>query len=98
MDIRIPDALLTTIPQLGEASEQSDPMAWVRLTCKPAGWTWYIIEMAELQTDAIFYGYAVGWDETLEYFNQSELEQIAALQNSTLASDATFAPCQLSEV
>jgi hypothetical protein len=98
VDIRIPEELRKHIPQLGEVSKQEDPMVWVRLTCEPAGWTWYVIEMQPLHMDTIFYGYAVGWDETLEYFNQSELEQIAALQDSTLASDATFAPCRLSEV
>jgi hypothetical protein len=32
MDISLPEELREIIPQLGEASEQSDPMAWVKLS------------------------------------------------------------------
>jgi hypothetical protein len=74
VSIRIPEELRANIPQLGEASEQEDPMLWLKLTCEPAGWTWYIIEMEPQGLDAIFYGYRVGWDEELTYFNQSDLE------------------------
>jgi hypothetical protein len=73
MDL-IPEELRAKIPQLGEASEQEDPMLWVKLTCEPAGWNWYIIEMQPLQQDAIFYGYVVGWDEELTHFTRSDLE------------------------
>jgi hypothetical protein len=95
MDL-IPEELRAKIPQLGEASEQDDPMVWTRLTASGIGWTWYVIEMQPMPPDAIFYGYAVGWDETLEYFNLSELEQIAAVEGVTLVCDPTFAPSRLS--
>ena len=77
MDIRIPLELRVQIPQLGEA-EMPDPMVWLKFTCEEAGWTWYIIEMQSLHQDAIFYGYRVGWDEELTYFNQSDLELSSA--------------------
>jgi hypothetical protein len=83
---------------LGEASAQEDPLVWAKLTASGIGWTWYVIEMQPVPPDAIFFGYAVGWDETLEYFNLSELEQIAAVEGVTLACDLTFAPCRLSVV
>lgn len=94
----LPEDLRVNIPQLGEASEQEDPTVWAKLTAPGIGWTWYVIEMQPLPPDAIFYGYAVGWDETLEYFNLSELEQIAAVEGVTLACDPTFAPSRLSVV
>ncbi len=94
----IPEELRTKIPQLGEASEQEDPMVWAKLIAPVVGWTWYIIEMRQVPPDAIFYGYALGWDETLEYFNLSELEQIAAVEGVTLVCDPTFAPSRLSVV
>jgi Protein of unknown function (DUF2958) len=97
MDI-IPEDLRAKIPQLGEASAQEDPMVWAKLIAPVVGWTWYIIEMQPVPPDAIFYGYAMGWDETLEYFNLSELEQIAAVEGVTLACDPTFAPSRLSVV
>jgi hypothetical protein len=98
VDIRIPEELRANIPQLGEASEQDDPMLWLKLTCEQAGWTWYIIEMQPLEQDAIFYGYKVGWDEELTYFNQSDLELSSAEWGFPIVQDEGFAPCRLSEV
>src|SRR4051812_42937003 len=71
VDIRIPVELRAKIPQLGEVSEQADPMVWVKLTCAEAGWTWYVIEVQELAANAIFYVYTVGWDEELHYLIRS---------------------------
>jgi hypothetical protein len=98
VDIRIPEELRAKIPQLGEASEQEDPMVWLKLTCEQAGWTWYIIEMQPLQQDAIFYGYRVGWDEELTHFNQSDLELSSAQWGFPIVQDEGFVPCRLSEV
>ncbi len=98
MDIRIPLALRAKIPQLGEASEEADPMVWVKLTCEQAGWTWYIIEMQPQHLDAIFYGYRVGWDEEVTYFNQSDLELSSAQWGFPIVRDEAFTPCRLSAV
>jgi hypothetical protein len=98
MDIRIPDELRAKIPQLGEASEQVNPVLWVKLTCEQAGWTWYVIEMQPQHLDAIFYGYKVGWDEELTHFNQSDLELSSAQWGFPIVRDEAFVPCRLSEV
>src|SRR5438045_80749 len=98
VDIRIPLELRAKIPQLGEASGEEDPMVWLKLTCEQAGWTWFIIEMQPLQQDAIFYGYRVGWDEELTYFNQSDLELQSAQWGFPIVQDEGFVPCRLSEV
>ena len=98
MDIRIPEELRAQIPRLGEASEQDDPMVWVKLTCAEAGWSWYIIEMQPVHLDAIFYGYRVSWDEELTYFNQSDLELKSAERGFPIVRDSAFVPCRLSEV
>jgi hypothetical protein len=98
MDIRIPLELRAKIPQLGEASEEADPMVWLKLQCVEAGWTWYIIEMQPLDQDAIFYGYRVGWDEELTYFKQSDLELRTAEWGFPIVQDEAFVPCRLSEV
>jgi hypothetical protein len=86
------------IPPLGAASGQEDPVVWVKLTCEQAGWTWYIIEMQPLQQDAIFYGYRVGWDEEVTYFNQSDLELQGAQWGFPIVRDAAFTPCRLPDV
>jgi Protein of unknown function (DUF2958) len=98
MDELIPEKLRATIPQLGEASAQPDPMVWVKLVCEAADWTWYLIELTELHTDAIFYVYAVGWDEELTYINRSDMELLAAQAGTHIEYDPTFTPCRLSEV
>ena len=36
VEIRIPQELRDFGPQLGETSEQEDPMVWVKLTCEEA--------------------------------------------------------------
>src|SRR5882724_3932238 len=91
MDIRIPEELRKKIPPIG-AAEQPDPMVWVKLSAEAFGTMWYIIEAQWLDTDAIFYGYIVGWDEELTHFNRSELEFMSAKEAVTIASDPTFAP------
>jgi hypothetical protein len=98
MDIRIPEELRKNIPQLGEASEQSDPIVWVKLSSQALGTTWYVIEAQWLATDAIFYGCVVGWDEELTHFNQSDLELLSAQEGASIENDSTFISCRLSEV
>jgi hypothetical protein len=93
-----PKELGKKIPRLGEAFEQEDPMVWVKLTCEQVGWTWYIIERDELDTDTIYYVYAVGWDEELTYINRSDLELRSAEWGFPIVRDETFTPCYLSEV
>jgi len=98
MDINIPLELRAQIPQLGEAQQEADPMVWVKLQCLEAGWTWYIIEMQPLGLDVIFYGYRVGWDEGVTFFNQSDLELSSAQWGFPIVRDEAFKPCRLSEV
>jgi Protein of unknown function (DUF2958) len=98
MDELLPETLRASIPQLGEASAEPDPIVWVKLLCEAAGWTWCVMEMQELHTDAIFYVYAVGWDEELTYINRSDMELLAAQAGTRVEYDPTFTPCPLSEV
>jgi len=98
MDICIPQELRKNIPQLGEASEQSDPIVWIKLSAAALGTTWYVIEAQWLATDAIFYGYVVGWDEELTYFNRSDLELLSAQEGAPIENDSSFTPCRLSDV
>src|SRR5436305_579951 len=98
VDITIPEELRGKIPRLGEASTQADPMVWLKFTCVEAGWTWYVIELQQLDQDAILYGYTVGWAEEVGYFHQSDLDLKSAQWGFPIVRDATFTPCPLSEV
>ena len=69
-----------------------------KLSAEALGTTWYVIEAHWLATNAIFYGYIVGWDEALTSFNRSDLELLEAQEGATIAYDSVFTPCRLSEV
>jgi hypothetical protein len=73
-------------------------MVWAKLTCEAAGGTWYILEMEELATDAIFLAYAVGWEEVLTYVNRSYLDLLSVQVEGPVECDTGFVPCRLSEV
>jgi hypothetical protein len=98
LDIHIPEELRGIIPQLGGPEEEHDPMVWVKLSSEALGTTWYILAAQWLDTDAIFYGYVVGWDEELTYFNRSDLELLSAQEGVPIAYDSAFTACRLSEV
>lgn len=95
---QIPMGLREKLPHLGTTSNEADPMVWAKFTCAAAGGTWYVLEMEELETDAIFRTYAVGWDEVLTYVNRSDLDFLSAEVDGPVMWDTTFEACPLSEV
>lgn len=94
----LPEEVRANIPQLGRIEDEQDPKVWVKLVSEALGTTWYIIAVQSLDMDAIFYGYVVGWDEALTYFNRSDLELLEIQEGATIAYDSVFTPCHLSEV
>jgi hypothetical protein len=94
----LPEELRANIPQLGEPEDEQDPIVWVKLSSEALGTTWYIIAAQWLDTDAIFYGYVVGWDEELTYFNRSDLELLEAQEGAIIEYDSMFTQRRLSEV
>jgi hypothetical protein len=94
----LPTELRQQIPQLGTTTGEMDPMVWAKLVNPVSGWRWYLIEMQQLDTDAICLGYLVGWDEQLTYFNLSDLDLHAAEVGEPNQRDEAFIPCRLSEV
>jgi hypothetical protein len=73
-------------------------MVWSKLTNPISGWSWYLLELEVVGADAICRVYAVGWDEQLTYFNQSDFDLHAAEVGAPNELDTTFTPCRLSEV
>jgi hypothetical protein len=100
MDDLISADLRGNIPQLGEVSEQGDPMVWVRLSVPAAGWTGYVMEMSRpvaslwRDDDIVFFGWVIFWDEELKHFTLSDLEILPGI----VTRDESFVPCRLSEV
>jgi hypothetical protein len=94
----LPQELLGQIPRLGETLTEGDPMVWARLFNPLSGWSWYLIELEPLATDAICCVYEVGWDEKMTYFNLSDLDLHAAEVGEPNQRDTSFTPCRLSDV
>lgn len=94
----LPSELRAQIPRLGETTGEADPIVWARLFNPLSGWRWYVIELLELETDAIYYVYEVGWDEALTYFNLSDFDLHAVEVGEPNQRDTGFVPCRLSEV
>lgn len=93
-----PSELRAKIPGLGATANEEDPMVWAKLFNPLSGWEWYLIELQELETDAICCVYEVGWDERRTYFNLSDLDLHAAEVGEPNQWDTAFIPCRLSEV
>jgi hypothetical protein len=92
----LPQALRAQIPAFSTTEEEADPIVWARLVNPVSGWRWYLIGIQQLDTDAICYGYIVGWDEDLAYFALSDLDLHAAEVGEPSQLDPTFIPCRLS--
>jgi len=93
----LPQDVRDQIPRLGKTDE-GDPMVWARVFNPATGYRWYIIALEPLAPDGICYGYMVGWDEELTYFNLSDLDLYAAEVGESNKLDTTFVPCRLSQV
>jgi hypothetical protein len=94
----LPQEVRDRIPQLGMMEGEDDPMVSAKIVNPTSGYHWYLIAMQQLDQDAICYGYIVGWDEELTYFNLSDLDLHAAEVGEPNQLDSTFVPCWLSEV
>jgi hypothetical protein len=94
----LPQEIQEQIPHLGETAGEGDPLVWARLFNPVSGWSWYVIELELLATDAICYVYEVGWDEKLTYFNLSDFDLHAAEIGAPNQYDTAFVPCRLSEI
>lgn len=94
----LPEELRARIPRLGANANEQEPMVWAKLFNPASGWRWYLIELEPLAGDRMCFGYRVGWDEELTYFNLSDLDLHAAEVGVPNQHDPTFVPCGLSVV
>jgi len=84
------------IPPLYAKQEIADPMCLVKLFTPDSSWTWYIIEIDENQEEC--FGYVVGHESELGYFNMSELESVKGALGLSIERDIHFTPTLLSKV
>ncbi len=86
----IPDALLSSIPNLYETEGSLNPMCHVKLFTPDSNWTWYIIEVSK--SDLTCYGYVQGLDSELGYFSLTELESVRGPLGLGIEIDMSFEP------
>lgn len=84
----LPDDLAATIPPLYAQETAPDAIARARLTC--GTWTWYVTELDPATGEC--FGFVIGLDAELGYFDLGELEASGA------EVDAGFTPTPLSKI
>ena len=84
------------IPVLYSMDEVVDPLCHIKLFTPDANWTWYIIEIDDV--NELCFGYVVGMEQELGYFTVSELEGARGALNLPVERDLGFTPMLLSEV
>jgi len=85
-----------TIPPLYSSKEESNPTCHIKLFTPDANWTWYILEIDE--ANEMCFGFVVGLEKELGYFNISELESVRGALNLPVERDLSFTPTLLSQV
>ena len=85
-----------TIPALYSTEDKNDPLCQLKLFTPDANWTWYVIEIDEV--NELCFGYVVVLEKVLGYFSISELKTIRGPLNLPIERDFGFKPMPLSEV
>ena len=93
----IPQTLLSELPDLYTQENVKDPLCHVRLFTPDSNWTWYIIELSKENKQTCF-GYVIGQESELGYFNLSEIEEVGGTLGLAVEVDTSFTPTLLSIV
>lgn len=91
----IPQALLSTIPNLYDTQDQENPLCHVKLFTPDGNWTWFIIELFKDDMDTC-YGYVQGLENELGYFSLKEIGGVRGLFGLAVEYDTAFTPTPLS--
>ena len=108
----LPKEIEKTLPRLGRAREEKDPLVRVKFFDPYSSWTWYVIEGSRLEEgnatilegkeypdDIIFYGLVKGFENELGEFSLVELELIKTRWgNPRIERDLYFTPIRLNEL
>lgn len=83
------------LPELYKQEGIKDPMVYVKYFTPWGNWTWYGMEFDGEDT---FFGYVLGNEKELGYFNLSELENATGPLGLKIERDLYFTPTKLSEI
>ena len=93
----VPQTLLSDIPDLYETEGQLDPILRIKLFTPDSCFTWYVIELSKSDMNTCF-GYVVGLDNELGYFQISELESVHGPLGLAIERDLSFKPTKFSSI
>lgn len=88
---------LSALPNLYTTEDIKDPICHIKLFTPDSNWTWYIIEISKEDNNTCF-GYVIGHETELGYFNLSEIEVIKGSLGLIVERDTSFSPTPLSAV
>jgi len=84
------------LPKTGEQEGVKDPIAYAKFFTPWTGWTWYAFEYDPNTRNC--FGYVIGTDDELGYFNVDELESIQGPFGLGIERDIFFEPTPYSEL
>ncbi|RLA82657.1 MAG: hypothetical protein DRG78_06625 [Epsilonproteobacteria bacterium] len=91
------EKMLSEIPDLYSTEDISDPVCHVKLFTPDSNWSWYITEISKDDNITCF-GYVIGNESELGYFNLLEIENIKGALGLEVEVDIHFTPTLLSKV
>ncbi len=83
------------LPPLYSQEAVDDPLVICKFFTPDAQWTWYALEF---DGEDVFFGWVVGFEQVLGYFQLSELASVRGPLGLQIERDAHFRPMRLSEV
>lgn len=91
----LPTNIRDQIPEIYGSQHHADPTVWVKLFTPDAAWTWYVLEWDREDT---CFGYVVGHEPELGYFNLAELRDVRGHLGLRVERDLHFEPRPLGRV
>jgi Protein of unknown function (DUF2958) len=92
------DELRAQLPPLYAQEKEKDPMVYAKFFTPWTGWTWYVTEGSQEDTDFIFFGYVIGFEKEWGYFSLNELQSVKGPGGLTIERDLHFTPKRRSEI
>lgn len=93
----ITEEQLSKIPDLYSTEDIKDPICHIKLFTPDSNWSWYITEISK-EDNVTCFGYVVGHESELGYFNLTEIEELNGALGLNVECDIYFTPTLLSEV
>jgi hypothetical protein len=95
------------LPRLYSQEKNPNPTVHVKFFSPVGSWTWYATEGQEEEIEDekgntvktwLFFGYVVGLDNELGYFNLHELESVSLPMGLKIERDLWFKPTPLNDI